>query len=228
MKLCEPDPIIREWPEAERPMTKLRERGTAALTDAELLAILIRNGSADKSAVDIAREVLARTPSLVSILSGVELVGLALTGEQAARIAVVTELARRALREKLISGDAMTSPGAVREYLRLQLQTRQHEVFCAVYLDTQNRVIAFEELFRGTLAQTSVYPREVVKAALRHNAGAVIFAHNHPSGIAEPSHADETLTTALKQALALVDVRVLDHFVVAGDGILSFAERGLL
>ena len=122
----------------------------------------------------------------------------------------------------------MSAPGAVRDYLRLLLHARPHEVFVAVFLDAQHRVVASEELFRGTLTQTSVYPREVVKRALHFNAAAVIFAHNHPSGVAEPSRADEALTVALKQALALVDVRVLDHFVVAGDGALSFAERGLL
>ncbi len=125
-------------------------------------------------------------------------------------------------------GDALSSPTAVRDYLRLLLHDREHEVFAAVFLDAQHRVLAAEELFRGTLTQTSVYPREIVKSALRHNAAAVIFAHNHPSGVAEPSRADEMLTTALKQALALVDVKVLDHFIVAGGSVISFAERGLL
>ena len=137
-------------------------------------------------------------------------------------------MARRALMEKMASGNALNSPATVREYLRLKLQALPHEVFVALFLDAQNRVIEFEELFRGTLTQTSVYPREIVKRVLHHNAASVILAHNHPSGAAEPSHADETLTQALKQALALVDVRVLDHFIVAGSGVLSFAERGLL
>jgi DNA repair protein RadC len=138
---------------------------------------------------------------------------------------------RRALRileRRMRTGEALSSPAAVRDFLRLKLARLEHEVFFAIFLDAQNRVIAAEEMFRGTLTQTSVYPREVVKTALRHNAAGVIFAHNHPSGMCEPSHADETLTSALKQALALVDVRVLDHFVVAGAGVLSFAERGLL
>ena len=125
-------------------------------------------------------------------------------------------------------GDALTSPQAVRDYLRLKIADREHEVFVVLFLDSQNRLIATEEMFRGTLAQTSVYPREVVKVALKHNAAAVIFAHNHPSGVAEPSRADELLTTALKQALALVDIRTLDHFVVGGTSIISFAERGLI
>ena len=145
-----------------------------------------------------------------------------------AQLQAVIEMARRALREKLASGNALNSPSAVRDYLRLKMQSLPHEVFVAMFLDAQNRVIETEELFRGTLTQTSVYPREVVKRALHHNAGAVILAHNHPSGVAEPSHADETLTQALKQALALVDIRVLDHFIVAGSGVLSFAERVLL
>ena len=136
--------------------------------------------------------------------------------------------ALRILQTRARYGDALTSPNAVRDYLRLKLAGLEHEVFVCVFLDSQNRVMAFDELFRGTLAQTSVYPREVAKAALRHNAAAVIFAHNHPSGVAEPSRADELLTSALKSALALLDIRTLDHFVVASDKITSFAERGLL
>ena len=141
------------------------------------------------------------------------------------------QIIKRALRiieARVRTGNALNSPSAVRDYLRLALSGKEHEVFIVLFLDAQNRVITVEEMFRGTLTMTSVYPREVVKRALHHNAGGVLFAHNHPSGVAEPSHADETLTSALKQALALVDVRVLDHFVVAGAGVLSFAERGLL
>ena len=145
-----------------------------------------------------------------------------------AQLQAATEMARRALHEKISRGNVLNSPAAVRDYLRLKMQSLPHEVFTALFLDAQNRVITIEELFRGTLTQTSVYPREVIKRALHHNAGAVILAHNHPSGVAEPSHADETLTQALRQALALVDIRVLDHFIVAGSGVLSFAERGLL
>ncbi len=140
----------------------------------------------------------------------------------------VIERALKILATRIRTSQALNSPSAVRDYLRLALSGKEHEVFVTIFLDAQNRVIEVEELFRGTLTQTSVYPREVVKAALRCNAGAAIFAHNHPSGVAEPSHADEMLTSALKQALALVDVRVLDHFIVAGAGVLSFAERGLL
>ena len=144
------------------------------------------------------------------------------------KLQVAKELVRRSLLETLSQGDALSSPARVREYLRMTLAGREHEVFMVLFLDAQNRVIECEEMFRGTLTQTSVYPREVVKRSLFHNAGALLLAHNHPSGLAEPSHADETLTQALKQALALVDVRVLDHFIVAGTGILSFAEKGLL
>ena len=136
--------------------------------------------------------------------------------------------ALRILAERMRTGAALNSPSAVRDYLRLALSGKEHEVFITIFLDAENRVIDVDEMFRGTLTQTSVYPREVVKAALKCNAGAAIFAHNHPSGVAEPSHADEMLTSSLKQALALVDVRVLDHFIVAGAGVLSFAERGLL
>jgi DNA repair protein RadC len=145
-----------------------------------------------------------------------------------AQLQAVLEMARRALGETLRRGDVLNSPKSVRDYLRLSLQGKKHEIFVAIFLDPQNRTIADEELFKGTLTQTSVFPREVVKRALHHNAAAVIFAHNHPSGSAEPSHADEILTQALKQALALVDVKVLDHFII-GDGLaMSFAERGLI
>jgi DNA repair protein RadC len=145
-----------------------------------------------------------------------------------AQLKAAMELARRALKEEISARDALSSPRAVRDYLRLALAGREQEVFVVLLLDAQHRVIATEELFRGTLTQTSVYPREVVKCALKHNAAAVIFAHNHPSGVAEPSHADEILTRSLKTALALVDIQVLDHFIVAGSRTMSFAERGLL
>jgi DNA repair protein RadC len=144
------------------------------------------------------------------------------------QLQAVLEMSRRALQEELQRGDALGSPRAVRDYLQLLLGARQQEVFLVLFLDTQHRVIAFEELFHGTLGQTSVYPREVVKRALSHNAAAVILAHNHPSGVAEPSQSDRLLTDALKQALGLVDVRVLDHFVVTAGQALSFAERGLI
>ena len=222
---------ITDWPAAERPREKLLSRGSDALSDAELLAIFLRTGCCGKSAVDLARELLSHfgTLSTLCAAGAREMCALPGMGEaKYAQLQAVMELARRALRERIAGGNALNSPLAVREYLRLSLQALPHEVFHALFLDAQNRVIAAEELFRGTLTQTSVYPREVVKRALHHNAGAVIFAHNHPSGVAEPSHADEILTQSLKQALALVDVRVLDHFVVAKSAVTSFAERGLL
>ncbi|MDB5812868.1 MAG: radC [Betaproteobacteria bacterium] len=222
---------ITDWPADERPREKLLSKGVDALSDAELLAIFLRTGIAGKSAVDLARELLKRCGSLSALCAASERVVCDLPGMGQAKYAQlqsVMEIAKRALKEKLSTGNALNSPSAVRDYLRMKLQLLPHEVFVVLFLDAQNRVIGSEELFRGTLTQTSVYPREVVKRVLHHNAGAVIFAHNHPSGVAEPSHADETLTQALKQALALVDVRVLDHFIVAGSGVLSFAERGLL
>jgi len=222
---------ITDWPALERPREKLLQMGAASLSDAELLAIFLRTGVRGKSAVDLARELLAHCGSLGALfaLKRSELDSLPGLGDaKLSQLQAVLELARRALAETLRTGDALGSPAAVRDFLRLTLANREHEVFLMVLLDAQNRVLICEELFRGTLTQTSVYPREVVKCALEHNAAAVILAHNHPSGVAEPSHADQALTQSLKQALALVDVRVLDHFIVAGNSALSFAERGLL
>lgn len=222
---------IADWPAGERPREKLLERGASALSDAELLAIFLRTGVVGKSAVDLAREVLARFGSLTQMFAASEKEFCEIHGMGQAKyvqLQAVLEMSRRALQEEVKSGDALNSPRAVREYLQLLLRGRQQEVFVAIFLDAQHRVTASEELFHGTLTQTSVYPREVVKRALHHNAAAVIFAHNHPSGVAEPSQSDQLLTDALKQALALVDVRVLDHFIVAGAGCLSFAEKGLL
>jgi DNA repair protein RadC len=222
---------ISDWPEGERPREKLLSLGAGALSDAELLAIFLRTGVTGKSAVDVAREFISGFGSLGALLGATRAGFTAHHGlgdAKYAQLQAVVEMAKRSLREELRSGDAMSSPGAVRDYLRLTLGQRPYEVFVAIFLDAQNRLLAADELFRGTLTQTSVYPREVVKAALAHNAAAVVFAHNHPSGIAEPSHADEILTRNLKQALALVDVKVLDHFIVGGSQAMSFAERGLL
>jgi len=222
---------IADWPEQERPRERLLAEGAAHLSDAELLAVCLRSGVRGRSAVDLGRALLSRFGGLSGLLGadpaalgGVRGLGPA----KRAQLAAVSELARRALREEMRSGEALTSPGAVRDYLRLALGARPHEVFVCLYLDAQHRIVGIDELFRGTLTQTSVYPREVVKAALAANAAAVIFAHNHPSGVAQPSQADELLTRQLRDALALVDVRVLDHFIVAGSQALSFAERGLL
>ncbi len=222
---------IADWPLQERPRERLLALGAAGLSDAELVAVCLRSGIRGKSAVDLARELIAAFGGLAGLL-GADLPKLlqvkGLGAAKAAQLAAVIELARRSLREGLKSGSALTSPGAVRDYLRLALAAREHEVFVALFLDAQHRVTSAAELFHGTLTQTSVYPREVVKAALAANAAAVIFAHNHPSGVAQPSQADELLTRQLREALALVEVRVLDHFIVAGNQTLSFAERGLL
>lgn len=224
---------IRDWPENERPRERLAQHGAAVLSDAELLAIFLRVGMAGKTAVDLARELLAAFDGDLARLAAApprELARLPGIGPaKAAQLVATLELARRALAGRLKTRDALGSPQAVRDWLRLHLGQLPHEVFVALWLDAQNRLIASEELFRGTLTQTSVYPREVVKRALTQNAAAVILAHNHPSGVAEPSSADEVLTSALKQALGLVDVKVLDHFIVVGGATpLSFAERGLL
>ncbi len=222
---------ITDWPEGERPREKLLQRGASALSDAELLAIFLRTGVVGKSAVDLARELISHFGSLTRLFAASEQEFCAIHGMGQAKyvqLQAVLEMARRALHEEMKTGDALNSPHSVRDYLRLLLRGRVQEVFMAIFLDAQHRVIASEELFHGTLTQTSVYPREVVKRALHHNAAAVIFAHNHPSGVTEPSHADKALTDTLKQSLALIEVKVLDHFIVAGAGCLSFAEQGLV
>ena len=219
---------ISDWPPAERPRERLLAQGAGVLSDAELLAVLLRTGLPGKSAVELGRELLARFKSVAGLFSA-DLTGVKGLGPaKRAQFEAALELARRSLKDDMRACSALTSPGAVRDYLRLAIAEREHEVFVCLWLDAQHRVIDCQELFRGTLTQTSVYPREIVKAALRANAAAVIFAHNHPSGAAQPSRADELLTRNLKDALALVEVKVLDHFIVAGNQTLSFAERGLL
>ena len=225
---------ISDWPVAERPRERLLAKGAGSLSDAELLAVLLRTGMRGKSAVELARELLGRFGGVGGLSRHFANAGAAMLGikglgaAKSAQLGAALELARRTLQEQLSTGTALTSPAAVRDYLRLAIGSREYEVFVCLWLDAQHRVIAFQEPFRGTLTQTSVYPREIVKAALAANAAAVIFAHNHPSGAAQPSQADELLTRNLKEALALVDVKVLDHFIVAGAHSLSFAERGLL
>lgn len=223
---------IIDWPEQERPRERLRALGAAALSDAELLAIFLRVGVRGKSAVDLARELLAHFGSLSHLCHAREEAFAGISGMGPAKyvqLQATLEMARRALREEMAQRDLLTTPVAVRDWLRLNLAHLPHECFVALWLDSQNRLLAHEVLFRGTLNQASVYPREVVKQALQQNAAAVILAHNHPSGVSEPSTADRQLTDTLKQALALVDVRVLDHFIVAGNAQpLSFAEHGLL
>jgi DNA repair protein RadC len=222
---------IRDWPKRERPRERLLAEGAPALTDAELLAVCLRTGTAGRSAIDVGRAALERFGGLSGLLAAPASALVRIDGlgpAKCAQLQAVLELARRALREDVQRETVLSSPGKVRDYLRLTLASREREVFVALFLDAQNRLLADDELFSGTLTQTSVYPREVVKQALKRNAAAVIFAHNHPSGIAEPSRADELLTASLRQALALVDVRVLDHLIVAGASTVSFAERGLL
>jgi DNA repair protein RadC len=217
--------------QAERPRERLLAFGAAALTDAELLAVMLRTGVAGCPVIDLARELLTQFGGIAPLLAAGTAEIRAQRGlgpARAAEFKAMVEFVRRSCLEEAAQRDALASPDAVRDYLRLTLAALPYEAFLALFLDSQNRLLAARELFRGTLAQTSVYPREVVKAALAHNAAAVIFAHNHPSGVAEPSRADELLTAALKQALALVDIRTLDHFVVARQRVVSFAERGLV
>ncbi|MCW9013422.1 MAG: DNA repair protein RadC [Gammaproteobacteria bacterium] len=221
---------ITDWPEAERPREKLLEQGSEILSDAELLAIFLRTGIPGKTAVDLARDLLDSFGGLRTLIKAEQIEfcsHMGLGPAKYAQLQAVLEMARRYLFESLQRGDALSSPEETRQYLSDCLRDYHHEVFAALFLDQRHRVICFEELFTGTIDGASVYPREVVKKALHYNAAAIIFAHNHPSGVAEPSQSDERITRRLKDALALIDVRVLDHFVV-GDEVISFAERGLL
>lgn len=222
---------IHQWPEQERPREKLLVRGPTSLSDAELLAIFLRTGCAGKSAVDLARELLHEFGGLRPLLEASQqdfCRGLGLGSAKYAQLQAVLEMARRHLSETLTTGDALTSPDLVRRYLVAQLRHSQREVFALLLLDNQHRLIHYEPLFFGTLDAASVYPREVVKLALSHNCAAVILAHNHPSGVAEPSQADRHITERLIKALELVGVRVLDHMIVGDGEVSSFAERGLL
>ncbi len=222
---------ITDWPADERPREKLMQKGVQYLSDAELLAIFLRVGVTGKTAVDLARDLVTQFGSLSNIFNASVKEINAVHGmgdSKYCQLQAIFEMSRRALAEQIKHQDALSSPEKVSDYLRLKLIRQEREVFVVLFLDAQNRVQAQETLFEGTLTQTSVYPREVVKRALHHNAASVIFAHNHPSGIAEQSRADELITQALKKALDLVDIRVLDHFIVAGHQTMSFAERGLL
>jgi DNA repair protein RadC len=223
---------LKDLPPDARPREKLLARGPGALSDAELLALLLRTGLAGKGVLQLAQELLDHFGGIAGLLQATaddlkRIKGLGGPAKRAELLAVL-ELARRALAEQLRERAVLDSPQAVRHYLQLQLGAKKHEVFAVLFLDSQHRLLALEELFRGTLAQTSVYPREVVLRALHHHAAAVVLAHNHPSGTAEPSRADEALTQALKAALGLIDVRVLDHVIVGTGQTLSMAERGLL
>jgi len=222
---------ITDWPELERPREKLLERGPEALSDAELLAIFLRTGVPGKTAVDVARDLLSRFGGLRELLAASpdELCQAPGIGEaKYVQLQAGLEMGRRYLAERLVRGESLSSTADTRQFLQAQLRDRQNEVFCVLFLDNRHRVLVFEELFQGTLNGTAVYPREVVKQALKYNAAAVILAHNHPSGVAEPSRADEQLTSRLKEALALVDIRLLDHLVVGDGEMVSFSERGLL
>jgi DNA repair protein RadC len=222
---------INQWPAAQRPRERLIAYGAAALSDAELLAIFLRTGVAGKSAVDLGRDMTRHFGSL-SALFGASLPAFSsiagLGPAKFAQLQAVLELARRSLSEELQSGVSLSAPQPVKQYLQLAIGGKKHECFVALFLDVKNRLLKSEELSRGTLTHASVHPREVVKAALANNAAGVILAHNHPSGAMLLSTADLQLTTTLKQALALVDVRVLDHLIVAGNGIYSFVEHGQL
>ena len=222
---------ITDWPYDERPREKLLARGPAALSDAELLAIFLRTGVAGKTAVDLARDLLAEFGSLRELLSADQqrfCTAPGLGEAKFAQLQAVLEMGRRYLGETLQRGAALSSPDDTHRYLQARLRDQCQEVFCCLFLDIRHRVLAFEELFRGTVDGSAVYPREVVKRALSHNAAAVIFAHNHPSGVAEPSRADKSLTASLESALPLVGVRVLDHLVIGDGEMVSFSERGLL
>ena len=222
---------IRHWPAGDRPREKLLERGAGALSDAELLAIFLRTGIPGKSAVDLARELLTRFGGLRGLLAAERRAFCQAPGlgdAKYAQLQAVLEMSRRHLDSQVRERSALNDPATVRRFLRAQLRDRDQEVFAALFLDTQHRVLAFEHLAVGTIDSAAVYPREVVKAALKLSAAAVIFAHNHPSGVAEPSAADRLLTERLQQALRLIDVRVPDHFVVGDGAPVSFAERGWL
>jgi DNA repair protein RadC len=222
---------IRDWPVQERPREKLLQKGAAALTDAELLAIFLRTGVSGRSAVDLARDLLKEFQGLRSLMGASQArfcVAKGLGEAKYSQLQAVLEMSRRYLREGLERGEALTSPEATRDYLKSRLYSYSQEVFACLFLDNRHRVIEYEELFRGTIDGSSVHPREVVRRALHHNAAAVILAHNHPSGVAEPSHADVQITRRLKEALALVDVRVLDHFIVGDGAPSSMAELGLV
>ncbi len=222
---------MKDLPAEQRPREKLLARGAAALGDAELLALLLRTGYQGRGVVALAGDVIAECQGLAGLLNTPPERLKAVKGlgpAKQAELLAVMELARRALSQQLKAAPVFDAPGRVKDYLGLQLGSRPQEVFVVLFLDGQHRLLHTEEMFHGTLTQTSVYPREVIRLALRHNAGAVVLAHNHPSGVAEPSRADEFLTQTLKTALRLVDVQVLDHIIVGQGQVVSLAERGLL
>ncbi len=222
---------ISDWPEQERPREKLLSRGAASLSDAELLAIFLRTGLQGKTAIDLSRDLLTEFDGLRGMVeadsrSFCQTRGLGLA--KYSQIQAAIELGKRYLQENLGKKDVLTSPNDTKDFLVAQLRAYQHEVFACLFLDNRHQIISFDEMFKGTIDGASVYPREVVKQALARNAAAVIFAHNHPSGVAEPSLADKNITQRLQEALKLVDIRVLDHFIIGDNTAVSFAELGLL
>ena len=222
---------IRDWPNDERPREKLLDKGAGALSDAELLAILLRSGTRGRSALDLARDALRNFASLRKLIAADRQRFCAERGLGLVRyveLQAAVEIARRQLSETLRTGPSLASPRATRDFLSSQLRDLEHEVFCCLYLDKRHRLIQYQELFRGTIDGASVHPREIVKLALQRNAAAVIIAHNHPSGVAEPSQADELITLRVKEALGLVDIRLLDHIIIGDGASVSLAERGLV
>lgn len=220
---------INHWPEEQRPRERLIRHGAPALSDAELLSVFLRVGVKGKSAVDLGRDMLTQFGSLRALFSAnlsefAKVHGLG--SAKYAQLQAVLELAKRSISEELQTNSSLSSPQAVKQYLQLQIGNKQYESFTVLFLDVKNRLLTVQELSRGSLSHASVYPREVVKSALAHNAASIILAHNHPSGSAEPSQADLSLTQTLKSALSLVDIRVLDHFIVASNTVYSFAENG--
>jgi DNA repair protein RadC len=227
----EVDMPISDWPPGERPREKLLSRGPQSLSDAELLAVFLRSGVAGHTALDLGRGLLVRFGDLRRVLDAerIELCGTpGLGNARYAELQACLELGRRYLESRLRRGRSLGSPSDTRRFLTARLRRYQHEVFACLFLDNRHRLICFEELFRGTVNGASVHPREVAKRALAHNAAALIIAHNHPSGVAEPSEADRALTSRIGDAMALIDVRLIDHFVVGDGEVVSFAERGLL
>lgn len=222
---------INHWPENERPREKLIHKGASHLSDAELLAIFLRTGTRGKTAIDLARDLIGRHGGLRALLeTDIEAFcqDKGIGPSKYTQVMAALELGKRYLATSLEREDLITSPETTRDYLRMRMRAYQHEVFATLFLDNRHRVIQFREMFRGTINGASVYPREVVKEALSLNAAAVIFAHNHPSGVAEPSRADIQITKRLREALDLVDIQVLDHFVIGDSEAVSFSERGLL
>ena len=229
--MSQPRPSIKHWPENERPRERLLNLGAGELTDAELLAIVLRTGFCGGSALDLARTLIQKEGGLRAVLEAPATVLCAEPGLGPAKFAqlqAAMELARRHFKEVLLRGEPLTSPAITRDYLQAALRDRHHEVFCALMLDTRHRVISFEELFNGTIDSAQVHPRVVVERALGRRAAALIVAHNHPSGVAEPSQADLKITRRLSEALALVEIRLLDHFIVGDGEVVSLAERGLV